>query len=381
MTALVDQVVAYPLVHSLPRGGYGSARGRVTERTTVLVQLTTSDGAVGWGEAFGPQRALLPLVEEAASAILRRPVTDVRPRLTQLRQHTYHRGSDGIHVAAAGALDTAAWDALGRTLGLSVARLLGGRARDTVTAYASTGYVTKTQDLDEFREMLQQAREAGYPGAKIKLGLGRSEDRRRAEAARDILGPDRALMVDFNGNYTADLAVRVLTSLEDLDVAWAEEPVPVEDLAGLRRVAARSAVPIATGEATYTRHGFAALLDTGAVDVLQPDVTKCGGLTDAHFVAGMARLCNVRLSPHCWGGAVALAATLQLLAAIPNHPHPDIAPEPLWLEHDQGENPLRDELCGGPLPVAAGIVTVPDGPGLGVDVDQKVLRTLIWEQP
>lgn len=375
MTDRVARIEAFPLVSPLAGGGYGSARGRVRERAATVVRLTTASGVHGWGEAFGPPRVMVPLIQEAGEAVEGHPVDEVRPVLAQLRQQTYHRGGSGLHLAAAGAVDTAAWDALGRALGISAARLLGGRARDEVMAYASTGYVTETADLGGFRESVEDAVERGYRGAKIKLGLGIREDRRRAEVARDALGPDRALMVDFNGNYTADLAVQALDALADLQLAWAEEPVPPEDLAGVRRVAARTSVPLAAGEAVYTRHGFRALLDTAAVAVVQPDIGKCGGLTESYFVAGLAQTQNIRVSPHCWGGAVGLAATLQLLAAVPDYPHPVISPQPLWFEHDQGENPLRDRLCVDPPAVSAGRIAIPDGPGLGVDVDERAVRS------
>lgn len=381
MTSRVTSVRAFPLAHPLSDGGYGSARGRVTERTALVLRLDTSKGVAGWGEAFGPPRALLPLVEELAEQVRGVCVDSVRPVLTRMMQYTYHRGDAGLHIAVAGAVDTAAWDALGRLTNLSVGRLLGGRARDRVTPYASSGFVTARNDLGELRACAEAAVGNGYLGMKIKVGLGLREDVRRAQTVREVLGPDRALMVDFNGNCTADVAARILDALEELDLAWAEEPVPPEDLDGLRRLADRTRVPLATGEAVYTRHGFRALLDARCVDVVQPDIGKMGGLTEAHFVTGLARMHNVRVSPHCWAGAVTLASTLQLLAATPDYPHPSVAPEPLWLEYDQGENPLRDRLAGGPFPVKDGQVEIPDEPGLGITVDEDVLARFSGAQP
>lgn len=373
MTAQVTSVEAYPLAHPLPDGGYGSARGRVNERTALVLRLETSEGVSGWGEAFGPPRALLPLVDEVAEQVRGVSVDSVRPVLTRLLQYTYHRGGAGLHVAAAGAVDTAAWDALGRLTNRSVGRLLGGRARDRVTPYASSGYVTARNDLGELRGSAESAVDHGYLGMKIKIGLGVREDFRRTQTVREVLGPDRALMVDFNGNCTADVAARILDALQELDIAWAEEPVPPEDLDGLRRLAARTHIPLAAGEAVYSRHGFRALLETRCLDVAQPDIGKMGGLTEAHFVTGMAHMHNVRVSPHCWAGAITLAGTLQLLAATPDYPHTVLAPEPMWLEYDQSDNPLRDRLAGGPLPVKDGQVEIPDSPGLGITIDEDLL--------
>jgi D-galactarolactone cycloisomerase len=373
MSARVTSIEAFPLAYPLADGGYGSVRGRVRERTALVLRLNTSDGVPGWGEAFGPPRALLPLVEELSEQVAGVEVDSVRPVLTRLMQSTYHRGGAGLHVAVAGAVDTAAWDALGRLTSLSVGRLLGGRARDRVTPYASAGYVTEHNDLAELRECAESAVREGYLGMKIKIGFGVREDFRRTQTVREVLGPERALMVDFNGNCTADVAARILDALDELDIAWAEEPVPPEDLDGLRRLSQRTGVPLAAGEAVYNRQGFRALLETRCLDVIQPDIGKMGGLTEAHFVTGMARMHNVRVSPHCWAGAVTLAGTLQLIAATPDYPHPVIAPEPLWLEYDQGDNGLRDRLAGGPLPVKDGQVEIPDEPGLGISIDQEML--------
>jgi D-galactarolactone cycloisomerase len=212
--ARVEHVETIPVAYPLPAGAtYGSARGRVRARQATLVRLVTTDGAVGWGEAFGSPAAVRALVAEAAETLRGRSLDAFGPWFTRYLQQSYHLGVGGAHVAAASGLDLAMWDALGKTLGMSVGRLLGGRARDTVTAYASTGYVTEGNDLGEFSDAVARAVHKGFPGAKVKLGLGLEEDRRRAEAARAVLGDDRELMVDFNGNYTADQAVRVVRAL------------------------------------------------------------------------------------------------------------------------------------------------------------------------
>jgi D-galactarolactone cycloisomerase len=372
VSSRVATVEAIPVAYPLQDEAYGSARGRVGERRATLVRLTTADGVVGWGEAFGPPSAMPALVREVAPQVVGGALDRIVPWVTQSLQQQYHHGNGGLHVAAVGAIETAMWDAQGRTLCLSVARLMGGRARESVDAYASTGYVTATRDAGEFRAMLDEAVTAGFAAAKVKLGLGLREDRHRAEIAREVLGPQRRLMVDFNGNYTADVAVTVVRALGDLDIAWVEEPVPPEDLAGLARMRG-AGVPVAAGEAVYTRHGFRALIVDGLVDVLQPDVCKTGGLGEARVVAHLAQTWNLRFSPHVWGTAVGQAATLQLLASVPDYPHPEIAPEPLWLELDRGVNALRDGLVDEPVRPVDGHVAIPDRPGLGIEVDEDAL--------
>jgi len=135
-------------------------------------------------------------------------------------------------------------------------------------------------------------------------------------------------------------------------------------------------VPIAAGEAGYTRYGFRDLVAGGLLDIVQPDVCKCGGLGEARVIAHLAQTWNVRFSPHVWGGAIGQAAALQVLAAVPDYPHPEHAPEPLWLECDRRPNPLRDELVRIPVTATGGQVAIPDHPGLGVDIDEDTLQRL-----
>lgn len=373
MKVTVAAVEAIPLRYALRDGGYGSSRGIVDARETTIVRLETSDGVVGWGEAWGPPVAVVPLIDELADGIRGSEVDGPVPFVTnRLHQH-YHRGG-GLFAAALSGIEIAMWDVLGRTLGVSVATLMGGRARENVVPYASGGYVTPDRDLDTFRELLSEAVQ-GFAGAKIKCGLGVREDVERATAAREVLGTDRALMVDINGNYTADQAITVACHLRDLDVTWLEEPLPPDDFDGLRLLRV-GAVPIAAGEALYTRSPFRHLVTERAVDVVQPDVTKVGGLAEARAICELARAWNIRVSPHVWGGGIGLAAALQLLAAVPDYPHTINTPQPLWLELDRGDNALRESLLTEPLRPESERLAVPTGPGLGVEIDTDALARL-----
>lgn len=372
----VQEVRAIPLAHNIgSENAYGSARGRISARTATLVRLVTSDGVVGWGECFGPPTVMVPLVEELGESLVGQSIDWIEPLLAQTLQAGYHRTTGGLHVFALSGVEIAMWDAWGRTLGVSVGRLLGGRARDKVTAYASTGYVTADLDVGAYAETIAAAVEEGFKGAKVKVGLGYTRDRQRAEIARKHLGDDRSLMVDFNSNYTADVALRVLEYLDDLDVYWAEEPVPPEDLSGFRRLR-KFGTPLAGGEALCTRFGFREVISGRLLDVVQPDVCKCGGLSEARAIASLARTWNIRLSPHTWGGAISQAATLQLLASIPEYPHTDNPPDPLWFEFDRGPNRLREDLLDKPFRLQDGYVSIPDGPGLGVEVDTEAVKAL-----
>lgn len=373
ITATIKSVTAFPLRFTLSDKGYGSSRGIVQARETTLVKIVSSDGVVGWGESFGPPVALVQLVGELGADLVGSVVTAPGPFAVATMQRHYHRGG-GLNTAAISGIEIAMWDVLGRTLGVSVATLLGGRARESVTPYASTGYVRPDRDLGKFAAGLEKD-STGLRAAKIKCGLGTKEDQARAEVARGVLGPAGYLMVDFNGNYSADQALASIRSLRDLNLAWVEEPLAPDDISGLQLLRPLG-VPLATGEALYGRSSFRNLVTERLVDFVQPDVTKVGGLLEAKNVSELARAWGVRFSPHVWGGGIALAATLQLLASVPDYPHTAVVPEPLWLEFDRGDNSLREKLLTRAFAPTNGEILIPDGPGLGVDVDETALDSL-----
>ena len=150
-----------------------------------------------------------------------------------------------------------------------------------------------------------------------------------------------------------------------------EEPLPPQDVLGYRELGRRGTIPVATGEALYTVHDFARLVHPRAVDILQPDLTLCGGFDQAKGIATLCQIHNLRYSPHCWGGAVGLAAAVHFLAALPDYPHSDYLPTPRLVEYDVGENPLRDDLLTEPLTALDGEIAVPDGPGLGIALNPE----------
>lgn len=376
----IARLTAIPVCDQLDgHSPYGSSRGLLHRRAATLVRLETSDGVVGWGEAWGDSPASKVLVDQLADQLIGSELAPSPNWLTDLLQRSYHYSSSGPHTAVASAVDTAMWDAFARQLELPIHRLLGGPTRRRLQAYASTGYVTERNDLAEYRAALEKSAADGFSAVKIKLGMGPRSDHARAEIARDVFGPDASLFVDYNGNYTADQAVRSIRSLVDIGIDWVEEPVTPDDRQGWKLLRG-TGVPLAAGEAVYTRFGFRDLIADRLVDVVQPDVSKCGGISEARVIAHLAQTWNVRFSPHVWGGAIAQAASVQLLACVPDYPHTDHAAEPMWLELDRGPNALRDELAGSPLHQERAEVVVPDGPGLGIEVDEQALSRLRSDQ-
>ncbi|MDF2826157.1 MAG: mandelate racemase/muconate lactonizing enzyme family protein, partial [Mycobacterium sp.] len=337
----IARIEAIPVNDPLDAAGrYGSSRGLVPGRGATLVRLETTDGTVGWGEAWGASPGSKALIDELSGQLVGTTLKPSANWLTDLLQRSYHYSSSGLLTVAASALDIAMWDAFARSLGLPVHALLGGPTRDRLSAYASTGYVTVENDLGDFRAALESAEAEGYRAVKIKLGLGVRSDCARTRVAREVFGPDATVLVDFNGNYTADQALRSIGALREYDLGWVEEPVTPDDRHGMRLLR-NAGMPLAAGEAVYTRFGFRDLIADRLIDIVQPDVSKCGGISEARVIAHLAQTWNVRFSPHVWGGAISQAASVQLLASVPTYPHTDHQPEPVWFEVDRGSNALR----------------------------------------
>ena len=180
-------------------------------------------------------------------------------------------------------------------------------------------------------------------------------------------------MVDINTNYTLDLAKASLAALAPHRISWVEEPLSPQDIVGYELLQRCSPVPVATGEALYTVFDFQRLFERRAVDVVQPDLTLCGGFWQARRIADLAELHHIRLSPHVWGSGIGLAAAVHFVASRPPFPQAQNAPWPTLVEYDVGENPMREGLLKNPLLARNGLIEVPSGPGLGIEIDWDVV--------
>lgn len=215
--------------------------------------------------------------------------------------------------------------------------------------------------------------QAGFKAMKMKVGFGVEKDFARVWAVRESIGPDILLAIDANHAYDATEAIRLGRMLEDLDIAFFEEPVPPEDLRGYQECQRALSIPIAGGECEFTRFGFRSLLENRAVDIVQPDTCSAGGLSECKKIAVMASAFGVRYYPHIWGTGIALAASLHLLAVLPPNPLSMHPVEPL-MEFDQTEHPFRLELLQDPIQQHDGWVKVPEGPGLGIEINRAALE-------
>ncbi|HEY1934129.1 MAG TPA: mandelate racemase/muconate lactonizing enzyme family protein [Acetobacteraceae bacterium] len=370
----IRDIRVIPLTFTPPET-YGSSRGLVRARSGSLVLLDTEDGVQGIGEAAGPGAVLRAWADVLRPFYVGRSVFAQRAAGQEVLARMYHMGTQNQMTALLGAIDIAAHDAMGKLLGLSVAELIGGRLRERIPVYASGGYFTADDDQDAaLARQLEANAERGFGAFKIKIGRHPAEDAARCNLARRIIGGAPLLTVDTNGNYTEDGVLESMRRTADADIHWYEEPLAPQDWAGYRSLASRAPVRLATGEALYTVFDFRRLIDARLAAVVQPDLTLCGGFEVGRTIGVLCAAEHLRISPHVWGTGVGLAAALHFLAALPSYPHADHVPFPPLLEYDVGNNALQNEIFEEPVRFNDGYLDVPQGPGLGVTLDEAAVR-------
>jgi len=364
-----------------------SSQAAFGERTSLVVRIEAGDGFVGWGESgvSMPVHHVASYIHDVlAPRVLGKNALATEPLWDELYAFSRDFGRKATPVDALSGIDIALWDIRGKEAGKSVHALMGGAFRKRVRAYATGLYYTD-RDLNDPGGAPERAAEeaagyveAGFSAIKTKVGLlPIKHDIRRMEAVRETVGDGFLLMADANHAYNRALARRMGEALQRLDFFWFEEPLVPEDIEGCRELRGRLSIAIAGGECEYTRYGMLDLLRAAAVDILQPDICASGGLSEAQKIVALASAYNTPVMPHVWGTGVALAAALQAAAIIPPTPY-TAAPhapenEPMF-EYDRTPNPLRDELVAGGFTLENQTLAIPDGPGLGVEIDERVLE-------
>jgi galactonate dehydratase len=344
-------------------------------RELVFVELTTDDGLTGVGEVrmVNKTRTLLACVEELAPRyVLGSDPGDVERLAWNVQRGEYGRAGE-VAASALSVFDMACWDLLGQALGVPVWKLLGGRFRDRVPAYAN-GWYTTGRDPGRIAERARAVVARGYRALKLDPFGGASAELSAAErrrsvaivaAVRDAVGPDVQIMVEMHGRFTAAEAIRVAALLEPYDPEWIEEPVPPENPAVLEMVRRATRIPIATGERVHALPEFRELFERGLVDIVQADLTHFGGFLEMKRLAGWAGAYYTLLAPHNVCGPVATAANLHLAAATQNFK---------VLEHfnDFADPWLADLVDRAPTVDAVdGCFAVPEAPGLGVRLNRE----------
>jgi D-galactarolactone cycloisomerase len=372
----VADVVCHVLQAKVDRP-FTSARGWLyATRSSCVVEVRTDDGITGWGECYGPAAVNKALIEtQYRQRVVGRDPFDVEVVWEDLYNRIKDYGATGFAVTAISGIDIALWDVVGRAVGKPIHKLIGGAHRTEVTAYATGLYFT---DMDRLvAEAVDEAEgyvEQGFRAIKMKIGLGDPKlDLARIRAVREAIGPDVRLAVDANHCFTVPQAIRLGRAMEPLDILWFEEPISPEDRDGYVEVTRALDMAVAGGENEFTRWGFRDTVARKAMDIVQPDVCAAGGISECRKIAALASAHGVECVPHAWGSAIGLAATVQFLAALPDTP-PALRPAPPMLEFEQTPNPLRDDLAREPIRQVDGVVRVPDGPGLGIELDHGVLQ-------
>lgn len=359
----IREIRALGLYGATPAGGWSNEL-RPDDCVHTLIGVLTDAGLVGWGSVFtsealvhGALQVLHPLYA-GENALEPERVSE------KLHQHTFWQGRGGAITHTISGIDIALWDILGQATGQPVGRLLGGRYRERVRPYASL-----LMDMPERMSAQLLARKAqGFSAFKIGWGpFGRQStalDEAIVRAARDAVGPDTLLMVDAGGSdafwsQSYKWALRTAQMLASYGVAWFEEPLRPDALDDYVRLRAAAPLPISGGEVLTRRQAFLPWLQAGAFDIVQPDVTKVGGISEERRIAWLAQEQGIRFIPHGWNTAVGLAADLHLASAIADT---DL------VEYCTG-SPYIDEIAGGWTLDADGMLAIPDTPGLGLQLD------------
>jgi galactonate dehydratase len=351
----------------------------------LFVRLETADGEVGWGECvtgIGP-KAVAAAVETLVEArLLGEDPSPVENHWQNMYRGGFYRGGP-VHMAAIAGLDQALWDLRGKAFGAPAYELLGGPVRDRMRVYGWIG----GDRPSEVGEAARERAEAGLTAVKMNATpeFRRVESPAAVQSAVDRIAEVRAAVgdefdigVDFHGRVAKSMAKRLASALEPYSPMFVEEAVLPEHLDALAEISQHTTAPIATGERLYSRFEFKRLFEQGVVDVIQPDVSHAGGITEVTKIAAMAEAYDVALAPHCPLGPVALAACLQVDAVAANAL---IQEQSLGIHYNR-EADLLDYLAD-PAVFAYedGYVDLPEGPGLGIELDEGAVREAAVEEP
>lgn len=363
---VIERVESFVVSHTLdPRTGPSIALS--SAHAYVLVKITDADGRSGWGETY-----LVPgipaIIEAVAPVLIGQSAAATRDRATDIRW-------SAEHPYAASALTIAIEDLRARQLGVSVAASFGGPVRERVRVYAAFGgYVEGVDPADTWPGDVERVVAAGFTAMKFRVGrYPVAHEAALLTEIRRNLPDDILLMADGNAGYTLPRAIEMGRILDSLGFVWFEEPLRQRELyAGYEHLAATLDIALAGGEILRSRSEAIQLLGRRAVDVVQPEPVICGGIAETLWIAELAAVHSIAAMPHTSNNAIGIAAGLQVLGCLPD---PTLSPasDELFLEYGVDDNPHRSGLLATALPIEAGWATIPDGPGLGIEIDEAYL--------
>lgn len=343
----------------------GNSRQFHERWTAVLVEVGTDTGLTGWGENTAAPFAVAAHVRNVLAPILLGQNGALPLPLYRRMQATLGYDKRGPAQMAIGAVDMALWDLAGKARSLPVSALLGGKVRSSITAYASGPFMTKGPDpYAEYEAEVERYLGDNFRAFKLRSGYRPREDAAAIARIRRLIGEDLPLMVDINQGYTIPAALELADRAAESRLMWMEEPLTPDDLPGYRRLAQTIDVPLAGGESLAGLAVYRDFLGERTFEVLQPDLSVCGGFTCGAQIAHLAEAHEVPVVPHIFGTAINFFASLQFAATLPDVRVRNGMAYPFF-EYDPYHNPLRT-LCG-EWPVSGdGTVAVPDAPGIGV---------------
>lgn len=372
----ITEIHAHPLSTSIPEHRrVESGAGLKLNRQMVLVEIRTDEGVVGVGSPSGPYDLLVlkRIVEDVLGPHLVGKDPSAIPHLWHQMFHgevSRNLGHRSVGIAALSGVDIALWDLRGRQTDRPLYELLGGRYHlEGIRTYASSIYwdLTPEQAADAVQERVEQ----GFSAAKLKVGRAPRKDAANLRAMRERVGADVAILVDANQSLDRHGALALLRTLDEVGCYWFEEPLSIDDIEGHRLLRDRGTpVRIATGENLYTRSSFYDYVRGDAIDVLQADVSRAGGITEVRGIAETAASAHLEWNPHTFNDIVTVAANLHLVAA---------SAHPAMFEWDITHNDLMTGLSDYDLQLKDGCVQPPAGPGLGFEIDWEFVRAHAWK--
>lgn len=338
----------------------------------VILEVRTDEGLSGWGAAFSEARQVQGALEWLKRFVMFENPLEVERVTEKLHQITYWIGRGGAMTHAISAINIALWDLAGKILEQPVSTLLGGRYRTSVQAYASI----LAHPVTTLSERIAKVRASGFKAIKIGwdpiLQQSLADDEALVRRAREDAGSDTTVLIDAGGSAPF-WPVRLKDALErakmlaDYGVYWLEEPLRPDDIEGYKRLTDLSPIKIAHGEVLTRRQSFRQYFSARAMDIVQPDVVKVGGLSEMRRIAWLAQEHDIELVPHGWNTAIGLAADLQLVSTLPGR---------TFVEFNFG-NKLIDELVEKPFSLEDGCLSIPNEPGFGISIDQKRLQSFL----
>lgn len=366
----ISDIRLLPLRGATPDGGWDEKFLDSENNLHTLVEVVTDEGVTGLGSVFTSAKLIEGSLDVMKPFLIGASALDPAATTENLHQQTFWQGRGGAITHAISGIDIALWDILGKVTGQPISRLLGGRHRESIKPYGSL----LMDEPDKLRQSLEDGMSRGFRAFKIGWGPFGRVDRRTDEAivraARATVGPDIELMVDAGGSdafwpHGYKWAINTAKMLADYEVVWFEEALRPDDIDGYVKLTEHAPLPITGCEVLTRRQSFLPWIERRAVDYIQPDVTKVGGISEEHRIAQYADDHSILFVPHGWNTAVGLAADLQLVAAAGNA---------RWVEYITPA-PYIEDLLAEPVTMNQdGMIPIPDSPGLGMKWNPEGVR-------